>query len=48
MDWSGCDLVEVVPGKVSGQPIIKGTRILADMIEDYSRSGTSVEEIRGD
>jgi uncharacterized protein (DUF433 family) len=48
MDWSKCDLVEVIPGKVSGQPIIKGTRILADMIEDYSTRGATVEEIRED
>jgi uncharacterized protein (DUF433 family) len=48
MDWSGCELVEVVPGKVSGQPIIKGTRILADTIEQYSARGATVEEIRED
>jgi uncharacterized protein (DUF433 family) len=48
MDWSGCDLVEVVPGKVSGQPVIKGTRILADTIEQYSARGASIEEIRED
>lgn len=48
MDWSGCDLVEVVPGRVSGQPIIKGTRILADTIEQYSVRGASVQEIRED
>ena len=48
MDWTGCELVEVVPGKVSGRPIIKGTRILADAIEQYSARGASVEEIRED
>ena len=48
MDWSGCELVEVVPGKVSGQPIIKGTRILAETIEQYSARGASVEEVRED
>jgi hypothetical protein len=31
MDWTGCDLVEQVPGRVSGQPVVKGTRILADL-----------------
>jgi uncharacterized protein (DUF433 family) len=36
MDWRDCDIVEQVPGKVSGQPVVKGTRILADTIlEDY-------------
>jgi uncharacterized protein (DUF433 family) len=48
MDWSRCDLVEVIPGKVSGKPIIKGTRILADSIEQYSARGATVEEIRVD
>jgi uncharacterized protein (DUF433 family) len=48
MDWTGCELVEVVPGKVSGRPIVKGTRILADTIEQYSARGASVEEIRED
>ena len=48
MDWSGCDLVEVVPGKVSGQPLIKGTRILADTIEQYSARGATIEEILED
>ncbi len=45
MDWSGCELVEVVPGEVSGQPIIRGTRILADtIVEDYEM-GSPIEEI---
>jgi uncharacterized protein (DUF433 family) len=45
MDWEGCDLVEKVPGKVSAQPIIKGTRILADTIIEDAELGSSVEEI---
>jgi len=32
INWTGCDLVERVPGKVSGRPIVRGTRILADTI----------------
>jgi uncharacterized protein (DUF433 family) len=40
MDWSGCELVEVVPGKVSGQPLVKGTRIPADfVIESFELTG---------
>ncbi len=36
MDWSDCDLVESVPGKVSGASLIVGTRIFADSIpENY-------------
>jgi uncharacterized protein (DUF433 family) len=32
IDWAGCELVERVPGKVSGRPIVRGTRTLADTI----------------
>ena len=46
MDWDNCPLVEQVPDKVSGQPVVKGTRILADtIIEDYDL-GSTVEEIQ--
>lgn len=45
MDWSACALVEVVPGKVSGVPILKGTRVQADAIVENSRSGSPVDEI---
>jgi uncharacterized protein (DUF433 family) len=45
MDWTECDLVEVVPGKVSGRPIIKGTRIPADVIVSNFQAGSPVEEI---
>ena len=45
MDWTGCDLVECVPGKVSGRPVVKGTRILADQIVEDAELGSSVEEI---
>jgi hypothetical protein len=26
-DWSDCPLVEIVPGKVSGAPLLKNTRL---------------------
>jgi uncharacterized protein (DUF433 family) len=45
MDWSGCDIVETVPGKVSGVPILKGTRVPADAVVENYESGESVEEI---
>jgi uncharacterized protein (DUF433 family) len=45
MDWSGCSVVEVVPGKVSGAPILKGTRVQADSIVENYESGSPVEEI---
>jgi uncharacterized protein (DUF433 family) len=45
MDWSGCDLVEVIPGKHSGDPLIKGTRIPADAIVSNFETGSPIEEI---
>jgi uncharacterized protein (DUF433 family) len=44
--WEDCNLVERVPGKVSGQPIIKGTRILADVIVEEFESGCPLDEIQ--
>ena len=31
-DWSDCTLVEVIPGKVSGVPLLKNTRLPVDAI----------------
>jgi uncharacterized protein (DUF433 family) len=45
IDWSGCDLVEVVPGKVSGAPILKGTRLPAQTIVDNHDYGMAPTEI---
>jgi uncharacterized protein (DUF433 family) len=32
MDWTECEIVESVPGKVSGTPVLVGTRIPADAL----------------
>ena len=45
IDWSGCELVERVPGKVSGRPTVRGTRILADTIVQDAELGSPLEEI---
>jgi uncharacterized protein (DUF433 family) len=45
MDWTGCSLVEINPRKVSGVPILKGTRVQADSIVENYESGSPVEEI---
>lgn len=45
IDWTGCELVERVPGKVSGRPIIRGTRILADTIVQDAELGSTLDEI---
>jgi len=46
IDWAGCELVERVPGKVSGRPVVRGTRILADTIVQDSELGSPLEEIQ--
>ncbi len=45
IDWTGCELVERVPGKVSGRPIVRDTRILADTIVQDAELGSPLEEI---
>ena len=45
VDWTGCKLVKRIPGKVSGRPIVRGTRILADTIVQDAELGSPVEEI---
>ncbi len=44
-DWTECPLVEVIPGKVSGVPLVKGTRMPADGIVSNFQTGSPVEEI---
>ena len=46
MTWEGCDLVECIPGKVSGKPVIKGTRIMPDVIVRDFDAGVPIEEIQ--
>jgi len=45
MDWSGCEMVEVVPGKVSGLPVIRGSRVPANQLLENHDAGESVEDI---
>jgi uncharacterized protein (DUF433 family) len=46
IDWTGCELVERIAGKVSGRPIVRGTRTLADTIVQDAELGSPLEEIR--
>jgi uncharacterized protein (DUF433 family) len=46
IDWTGCDVVERVPGKVSGRPTVRGTRILADTIVQDAELGSPLQEIQ--
>jgi uncharacterized protein (DUF433 family) len=45
IDWTECELIERIPGKVSGRPIVRGTRILPDAIVDSFDLGESIEEL---
>lgn len=45
IDWTACELIEVVPGKVSGRPVVRGTRILPDAIVDSYDLGETIEEL---
>jgi uncharacterized protein (DUF433 family) len=45
IDWSGCALVEKNPLKLSGVPILKGTRVQADSIVENFWGGSPIEEI---
>ena len=48
IDWTACELIEQVPGKVSGRPIVRGTRIMPDGIVNSYDMGGSIDEIRED
>ena len=45
MDWTGCDPIEQIPGKMGGRPVIKGTRIEPETIITDFELGSPVEEI---
>ncbi len=45
IDWTACPLVEINPGKVSGAPILKGTRMPADAIVENYTDGLPADEI---
>ncbi len=40
-----CELIERVPGKVSGRPVVRGTRILPDPIVNSYELGDNLDEI---
>jgi uncharacterized protein (DUF433 family) len=46
IDWMACELIEGVPGKVSGRPVVRGTRILPDAIVGSYDLGETIDELR--
>jgi uncharacterized protein (DUF433 family) len=45
IDWTDCPDIERIPGKVSGQWIVVGTRILAQGVIDNAEDGYTPEEL---
>lgn len=45
IDWTACELIECVPGKVSGKPAVRGTRIMPDAIAGSYDLGETIEEL---
>lgn len=45
VDWSKCERVERVPGKVSGAWVIRGTRIAAEAIVANAADGHTPREL---
>jgi uncharacterized protein (DUF433 family) len=45
IDWTACELIEQVPGKVSGRPVVLGTRIMPDPIVNSYELGDTIEEL---
>ena len=44
-DWSQCDVVESVPGKLSGVWVFRGTRIPVSTVFENLEDGLTVDEI---
>ena len=48
IDGMQCELIEQIPGKVSGRPIVRDTRILPDAIINAFDVGATLEDIHED
>jgi uncharacterized protein (DUF433 family) len=45
MDWTLCHIVEIVPGRLSGAPMVKNTRLPVDAILTNYDAGLEPEEV---
>lgn len=45
IDWTQCELIECVPGKVSGRPVVRGTRIMPEAIVGSYDLGETIEQL---
>ena len=46
--WKDCPLVETIPGKLNGRPVVKDSRVAADTITESEELGITPEEIASD
>ncbi|HZQ53766.1 MAG TPA: DUF433 domain-containing protein [Bryobacteraceae bacterium] len=42
--WKECPVVETVPGRLGGRPVVKDSRVLADTILETEELGGTAEE----
>lgn len=45
LDWSQCDAVESIPGKVSGAWVFRGTRMPVSIIFENLNAGMTIDEV---
>ena len=45
LDWSQCDAVESVPGKLSGAWVFRGTRMPVKAVFENLEDGMSIDEL---
>jgi uncharacterized protein (DUF433 family) len=45
LDWSQCEAVESVPGKMSGAWVLKGTRMPVSAIFENIAGGASIDDL---
>ena len=46
MTWADCALVQQAPDILSGRPVIRGTRVLAESIVEDADAGSPMSELR--
>jgi uncharacterized protein (DUF433 family) len=44
LDWSRCPAVELVPGKVSGEWVLRGTRMPVARIFENLQAGANLDD----
>jgi uncharacterized protein (DUF433 family) len=45
LDWSQCNAVESVPGKMSGAWVLRGTRMPVSVIFENLEAGANIDDI---